>query len=67
MRIDVTPDERLIYVGKNVLNVLEYVDGTYKLMDNAAHVRPFIDLNLLRGSGDVITFDEATSDLVKYD
>lgn len=67
MRIDVTPDERLIYVGKNVLNVLEYVDGTYKLMDNASHVRPFIDLNLLRASGDVITFDEATSDLVKYD
>jgi hypothetical protein len=67
MRIDVTPDERFIYVGKNVLKVLEYQDGTYKLMDNADHVRPFIDLNLLRNSGEVITFDEATSDLVKYD
>jgi hypothetical protein len=47
--------------------VLEYQDGTYKLMDNADHVRPFIDLNLLKSNGSVITFDEATSDLVKYD
>lgn len=66
MRIDVTPDERFIYVGKNVLKVLEMQNGQYKLLDNADHIRPFIDFNLLK-SGEVITFDEATSDLIKYD
>ena len=66
MRIEVTPDERFIYVGRNVLKVLELENGQYKLLDNADHIRPFIDVKLL-GSGEVITFDEATSDLVKYD
>lgn len=66
MRIEVTPDERFIYVGKNVLKVLELDNGVYKLLDNADHVRPFIDLKLL-GTGEVLTFDEGTSDLVKYD
>lgn len=66
MRIEVTPDERFIYVGRNVLKVLELENGQYKLLDNADHIRPFIDLKLL-GTGEVLTFDEATSDLVKYD
>jgi hypothetical protein len=66
MRIEVTPDERFVYVGKTVLKVLELVNGQYKLLDNADHIRPFIDLKLLK-TGEVITFDEATSDLVKYD
>jgi hypothetical protein len=66
MRIEVTPDEKFVYVGKNVLKVLEKLNGQYKLLDNADHIRPFIDLKLLN-TGEVITFDEATSDLVKYD
>lgn len=66
MRIEVSQDERFIYVGRNVLKVLELDNGQYKLLDNADHIRPFIDLKLLE-SGEVITFDEATSDLVKYD
>lgn len=67
MRIEVTPDERFIYVGKNVLKVLELENGQYKLLDNADHIRPFIDFKLLRNSGELITFDENTSDLIKYD
>ena len=66
MRIEVTPDERFIYVGKNVMKVLELENGQYKLLDNADHVRPFIDFKLLK-NGDLITYDENTSDLIKYD
>jgi len=66
MRVDVTPDEKFIYVGKNELKVLEREGGAYKLLDNATHIKPFIDLKLLN-SGEVITFDENTSDLIKYD
>lgn len=67
MRIQVTPDERYIYVGKNKLKVLELENGQYKLLDNADHINPFIDLKLLRDTGEVITFDENSSDLIKYD
>lgn len=66
MRIEVTPDERFIYVGKNVMKVLELDNGQYKLLDNADHIRPFIDFKLLK-NGDLITYDENTSDLIKYD
>lgn len=67
MRIQVTPDERFIYVGKNELKVLELENGQYKLLDNADHIRKFIDMKVLRSTGEVITFDEDTSDLIKYD
>jgi hypothetical protein len=66
MRVDVTPDEKFVYVGRNELKVLERDGASYKLLDNATHIKPFIDLKLL-DSGEVITFDENTSDLIKYD
>lgn len=67
MRIQVTPDEKLLYVGRNELKVLERDGGQYRLLDNATHIKPFIDLKLMRDTGEVITFDENTSDLIKYD
>lgn len=67
MRIQVTPDEKLVYVGRNELKVLERDGNQYRLLDNATHIRPFIDLKLMRDTGEVITFDENTSDLIKYD
>jgi hypothetical protein len=69
MRIEITPDEKYIYVGKNVLKVLEFDPNLqqYRLLDSADHIRPFIDFKLLKNSGDLIVFDENTSDLIKYD
>lgn len=67
MRIQVTPDEKFVYVGKNELKVLELENGQYKLLDNADHINPFIDLKLLKDTGEVITFEENTSDLIKFD
>lgn len=65
-RVQVSPDEKYIYAGKNELKVLENRGGRFKFLDMATHVQPFIDLKLLP-SGDVIIFDKATSDLIKYD
>jgi hypothetical protein len=37
-RIQVTPDERYIYTGRDELKVLENNNGRFKLLDNATHV-----------------------------
>jgi len=67
-RIQVTPDESLIYVGNNVLKVLgQEPNGSVTLLDEGAHIKRFIDLKVLKATGEVILFDEQTSDLIKYD
>ena len=63
--MQVTPDEKYIYVGRKELKVLENRNGRYKLMNNNGHIKPFIDLKLMPNR-DIILFDELTSDLIKY-
>ena len=66
-RIQVTKDEGLIYVGKHDLKVLEMRNQRYSVVQNLGHgVNSFIDIKLLKNTGELIVFEENTSDLVRY-
>lgn len=66
-RIQVTRDEGLIYLGKFRLEVLENQNGNYNLLQNrGANINQFIDIKLVKSTGQLIVFEEASSDLVRY-
>lgn len=49
-----------------MLKVLELKNGQYTLLNKGQAVKSFIDIKLLP-TGELIVFDENTSDLIKYD
>ena len=59
-------DGRFVYCGKKELKVLEKMGDQYGMMKVGKHIEAFVDLKVMK-NGNVIVFDEATSDLVKYD
>lgn len=61
-----SPNQRYIYCGKQELKVLEMRNGQYTMLGKGKGVKSFIDIKLLP-SGELIVFDEASSDLIKYD
>lgn len=61
-----SPNQRFIYCGKEELKVLELRNGQYTLLNKGKAVKSFIDIKLLP-TGELIVFDENSSDLVKYD
>lgn len=61
-----SPNQRFIYCGKEELKVLELRNNQYTLLNKGKAVKSFIDIKLLP-TGELIVFDENTSDLVKYD
>ena len=65
-RVQVSPDQQYIYTGRRQMKALERQGDSYRLLNVGSNVQPFIDAKLL-DTGEVITFDEATSDLVMYD
>lgn len=66
-RIQVTNDENLIYVGKFALHVLQMANNQYNLLQGRGDgINSFIDIKLLKSTGELIVFEEKTSDLVRY-
>lgn len=65
-RVQVSFDGRFVYCGKKELKVLEKMGDQYGMMKVGKHIEAFVDLKVMK-NGNVIVFDEATSDLVKYD
>lgn len=65
-RVQVSPDQSFIYCGQNELKVLQLKAGQYTLLNKGKNVKSFIDIKLLP-TGELVVFDEATSDLIKYD
>lgn len=65
-RVQVSPDQSIIYCGQTELKVLQLKAGQYTLLNKGKAVKSFIDIKLLP-TGELIVFDESTSDLIKYD
>jgi hypothetical protein len=65
-RVQVSYDGRFVYCGKKQLKVLEKMGNQYGMMKVGNHVDSFVDLKVMK-NGNVIVFDESTSDLIKYD
>lgn len=59
-------DGRFIYCGKKELRILESVGEKYGLLKVKNNVERFIDLKLMK-NGQILTFSEQNSDLIKYD
>ena len=48
------------------MKVLEQKGDKYTILNKGSNVKSFIDIKLLP-TGELISFDEETSDLIKYD
>jgi len=59
-------DGRFVYCGKKEFKVLEKLGEQYGMMKVGKHIEPFVDIKVLK-NGNVIVFDEQTSDLIKFD
>lgn len=66
VRIQVSQDKKLIYTGRNIIKILRFDEqlGSYTLLQDS-QIGPFIDIKLL-ASGELLVYEERTSDLVKY-
>lgn len=77
-RIQVSPNQKFIYCGRESLKIMERKSpgeqtapslgptSQYVLLNKGGNVRDFADIKLLN-SGELIVWEEDSSDLVKYD
>ena len=66
-RVQVANGERMIYCGADALRQTELKGNEYTISGKQNSVRPFVEVFLIKRSGDLIVFDKGTGDLIKYD
>ena len=66
-RVQAAPGERAIYCGADVLRELEVKGADFVLLGRPNPVKAFVDLYLIKKTGELVVLDKSTSDLVKYD
>jgi len=59
--------ERVLYCGADVLREVEVKGNDFVLMSRPNAVKPFVDLYLIKRTGEILALDKTSSDLVKFD